>query len=1159
MMRFHAIPRLDGGDHDGIHLLWSPPYPAGHSLDGFTIFRRDFRRQEGRQCFALPASLLTAARSLGYVSTPDGTVWSRAHDHPKGVWTYRVDLNRRHSLVAVSGGPARAVFAGLADGTVLSGDLFAGPSVTLRGTGIGVIWIVTDGLRASFEICGDVVREGDGGDWRPIVRHLQVPFASVSPAVVTTADGLALATSRAQPDPLDGDFDDLSAYANAALERPDGVPAFRVISERPGEDGNAWDVSPLGLALAPSILPAWQRGWGFAHIDRDGLTPGERYDYRIVGTVRRRDRDERMYDLHTVPRGYRLPRCFRWGTALVWTQRPLVVEAVSSVPGDPTTIRKGIDSDGLVVLLDVPRRRIVLEATPGATVHARGFRHGGSVATVTETTSARTLLDFGADVDRIKIEGRLAVTGIVPAPLDPALDPDEPVEISQTIYDVEFVSTPPPAAPDTVSVVNLSDPARTAARGVLDTNRGFEVDWDAPPSLPASVLPWYPADAASAPPTEVARYRLERSREGRPFEPQAGDGTQVSGRNASSPTDSPAWGFDLLGAFPPADAAPGSYSDVVRAIEIFEPGVLRYGDEIVYRVFSVDAIGRESAPRSSAPTPLRKFVRPPQPTTPPQPAPTDPAALRPSGVEVMLIQHDDPDLTTEQRELADGGDIVRVRWGWGPAERDLDPDVTEFRVYEHDGALTEIGARTTAVATATGSGWSLPVEFDRVVAADEFSSLVIFLGGAFRIVSHGAGTSVTLTLADNAVDSAVAPRQGEFSVVRTTAEELNPETWHRRVAIVPRAPAPPGSDQVEAYEITVPASWIAVDATRPRQRAAIGVTAVDAEPYIADRRAAVESQPRPGNESTVAAREVTARYFGRPTLAVSDLADVAALTLPRQAGSDVHGTVRPADALPPGFVPAPRMRLERVPASAVLPRVRVTPGGIHLLGAEGAAMPWPLSPSDEAALRAEDAAGAVSDRFLAHAAARLDGLDAAATFLAIVDPGAPFEDTLPNRPARWLYRLRAVDGAGRPSADGQVLPLVLHVPSPARSVAPRLESLEIAGGVATVLVRARGEAGESVYVFHAADDALMSATATLATIRNREDIAPDARLVVRDEAGRHLTATSVTLGAEGAGVAIIPVPSDGIVLHVWAVSITSDGVPSRLVGPLNAATLEAGT
>jgi hypothetical protein len=175
-----------------------------------------------------------------------------------------------------------------------------------------------------------------------------------------------------------------------------------------------------------------------------------------------------------------------------------------------------------------------------------------------------------------------------------------------------------------------------------------------------------------------------------------------------------------------------------------------------------------------------------------------------------------------------------------------------------------------------------------------------------------------------------------------------------------------------------------------------------------------------------------------------------------------------------------------------------------------------------------------------------------------VDPSLPFADTLPNRPSRWLYRLRAVDAAGRPSPEGQVLPLVVHVPSPARSVAPQLESLDVAGGVATVRVRARGSAGETLYVFHSADDSLNSADAALATIQNRPDLTPDLRLVVRDKAGRRLAPTLVLPDATRVGEVSIPLPADGIVLHVWALSVTVEGVPSRLVGPLHAAMIGAG-
>ena len=115
------------------------------------------------------------------------------------------------------------------------------------------------------------------------------------------------------------------------------------------------------------------------------------------------------------------------------------------------------------------------------------------------------------------------------------------------------------------------------------------------------------------------------------------------------------------------------------------------------------------------------------------------------------------------------------------------------------------------------------MRFSTPVAADEFAGLVLVLGVAFRVISHPAGTNVTLSLAANPVDASIAPAPGEFTVGRTTSAELNSEYWHRRVAIVPRVPAPPGSDVVEEYAITLPATWIAVDASRRRQKQGIGV------------------------------------------------------------------------------------------------------------------------------------------------------------------------------------------------------------------------------------------------------------------------------------------------------------------------------------------------
>ena len=229
--------------------------------------------------------------------------------------------------------------------------------------------------------------------------------------------------------------------------------------------------------------------------------------------------------------------------------------------------------------------------------------------------------------------------GLVPDPLDPALDPDEPVEISQTIYGVEFVPTAAVhSRPRRSAVVNLSDPARTAARGVLDTNRGFEITWDAPDTISASALPYFPADASSAPPTEVARYRLERSWAGRPFAPtltmehRSPDATcrrpRTQRRGASTCSRrflrqtlrrgrTQIWSTRSRRSRPTCSAT--ATTSPIECSRLTRRDVNRHR-------------------RTSAPTPLRKFVRPPAPAAPPIVAPLDPAAVPPSGVQVRLLQ-----------------------------------------------------------------------------------------------------------------------------------------------------------------------------------------------------------------------------------------------------------------------------------------------------------------------------------------------------------------------------------------------------------------------------------------------------------------------------------------------------------------------------------------
>ena len=122
---------------------------------------------------------------------------------------------------------------------------------------------------------------------------------------------------------------------------------------------------------------------------------------------------------------------------------------------------------------------------------------------------------------------------------------------------------------------------------------------------------------------------------------------------------------------------------------------------------------------------------------------------------------------------------------------------------------------------------------------------------------------------------------------------------------------------------------------------------------------------------------------------------------------------------------------------------------------------------------------------------------------------------------------------------------------------PTLLSLAVAGGTATVRVK-RNRKEDDVFVFLSSDASLGNAAATLSTIRNRDDLDPTARLVVRDAAGRRLAPVLAVPDPAGVAEVSATLPPDGLVAHAWALAVTPEGVPSRLAGPLHADALTAG-
>lgn len=1149
MLYFQAIPSLDGSEIDGIHLLWAPPYPTGHSVTGFAIDRRDSEQDDRVVCVSLADHLLDQARRRGFVHTPEATVWAAPHD--AGPWTYRVDLRATHRWVTVRGRGGIAAFVGRRDGQLIDGQWFVGDACRLEGNRIDAVWIIAKSVGVDFEVCGDVIDEESWLLADRIVDGLQMPFRAVNALVGSEDEENTLAVEQALPGTIDGDWSDISRYANAALERPFLEPAWLATTARPGGDGDEWDLAPFGLVAAATIVPEWNRALGFAHLDRVGLVEDAVYDYRLSGSVPRVDRDERPVGFHTVPRGYRLPHHFWLDDVGVWSPEQLTVRAETEPGTHVEPVRKGVHfKEWVHLVLPSSTDRIIVTGSSNSPVELIGFDGAVDVASVPALLEERTEVDFGTPVDSVRIEGGGFLTSVVADPIPAGLDPFELVEVSDVVLGVRFATTPPPKAPPAVDAVNLGDALRTSRTGTPDFNRGFEVSWEPPPKIDPLLAQWWPADALAAPPTEVARYTLERAWPDVSFHARRDtDGFHVPSRNAEPVSDSPEPGFDLLRAFPLPNTTGAADDDLVRAIDVLPDDDPAYGEMVTYRVRSIDAIGRPSSPTQSAPTQLQKLVRPPPPTTPASVTAPAPGALAPVGVQVRLLQVDDPDLSADDIALAAGQDVVVVEWGWGPEERELDPLVTEFRIYEHDGAPLDVNVEVLGPPNARPGGWALPCRLDATVSANQFAGHRAQLNRPFVIASHGAGPTTELRLDSLNASPSTPPSGSSFVLTRTDGAELDPATWHRRVRTVDRE-APVAADAVEDYRAVIPASWIAVSADRSIQRASIGVSAADSEPYVPDRRAATESQPRPGNESTVSGCEVVARHRGRPDLAIADLGPIDSLTTGRRAGNEVHRTFVPTDYLPTGAATAVPMRLERLPASAILPRLHVDDLAIQLQAIDGSMAAWALSPDDATELRDAYDVGPVPDKFLVHAAGLLDGLERLATTVADIDPATEVLDVLPNNPGRWVYRLRALDGAGKVSLAGQVMQMALTVPTPIRASSPELVDLDLSGDQATVTVRHRSGAESELLVFHSFDDRLMPARASLATVRNRPDLDALDVVVVRDDRGRRLTGQRISPGADELASASFTVP-DNHRFHAWAVAISDEGLPSRLIGPLH--------
>jgi hypothetical protein len=747
---------------------------------------------------------------------------------------------------------------------------------------------------------------------------------------------------------------------------------------------------------------------------------------------------------------------------------------------------------------------------------------------------------------------------------------------------VRFEATSAPTPPPFVGTTNLQQAiaptAPSQAASGAPQALGFRLSWlpPAPAGSPAP-SPW-PPDLASATPMDVTGFHLERRRVDVPDAYADLDGAQpptlVLGNRGGRRDPMPlSWGSDVLAVFPEAPDPEPPVPVFMQLADVLvkagaksppPPGSLHR-----YRIWSVDAIGRRSAAATvGSVVRLEKRLAPPQPAAPPAAAGDPP---RPPGVRARLLQATDPDLpAADQALLGTSANAVVIEWGWTARERELDPYAKEFRVYWQPQPPDIVRGSFSGTAKSAGDGWELAATVDRPLAADAMKGAHLLAGGyPFKVASHGPGTALTVKLERSVLEPSRTPAPGPFSFQPTLdGSELRPKAWTERTATLPIAAA-------ESYSHVL-RDRLTLDADHPSARAWVGVSAADAETYVADERPAGSPHGgRPGNESSIAPVAVEGRYVGRPTFTVAPpLPDVPEQVCDEPVGDTVAAPLDLPALLPGAPLPAGgRVLVERLSFAALAALVSArTDGSIGINFPNGTSANYSLAnATDHSAFRAQIASGmpgAVETRFLTDALLRYPAQLESLWRPALADPVAfaKVTDALPGKAERYSYRVRLVDAAGHVSLGAAIVPIVVRIPSLRTPGPPEIGI--VAGATDAVTLRARVRDAfdlRSLLVFSLIADAAtpvgsaLREQPALLRLRNARKLAPNDGVRLRLGDGSVLAPiahdlTAATSQPPDRLLSAQVTPGYDKRVAIWAATVTRDGITSRLCGPAVALT-----
>jgi hypothetical protein len=1223
-----GIPRIDAGAQ-GIHLLWSWPDVLPVSTGGYDIQRLPYKRAESRtQCETITLPVIERLEQAGEYPAPLGPLRLRTDVQfsplPNGAYVKQSAATA--AVAPFMASPTRAVF--IQELTTPAGGISvqcpnafiviatargkgvamaagsAGQTVELVAPAIDTIWIyVLVARMQSFTICA-VNDVDDPGRWKDapyLVRGLTLPIQQTDPALTTPAAEYAAATSRliGGETLAESDFAQLTATLRTAAEAAQlGRSGERVVLTR-HDPSQSFEELTLNQQLgALCIHPKIRRVLGFGWADHSDLVEGDTYIYRVTGRFDAADLTDTIYDFHLIPSSTVLPAAFSIGNLGVRTQLPasIVLDPVPSTSANNDASRRGlaITADGFddswllpsfgvyTAIFDLPAPVTNIELDVGAhqTFHyAGGLPWGfGSTPLQPLPPGPRVQLTFATPISQLRLTGKGTLYALrIPA------GGTGVVEVTADTPPIRYAAEALPLPPVTLSIANLQEPLATLT-GTIDEStsvqprppEGFRLTW-----LPetTTTLPLWPTDIDGGPPLDAIAYVIDHRTVVWPsqygaWEPiGSDDNLTVGSRDGAGADVTLSYGCDVAALFPEVRPRSSDAGLALHVSDIFgetDPatGETRpaqpYGSYHQYQIRSMDAVGRVSSTATPSNVErLEKHVPPPLPVGPqPEPAIESGTFDSPPGPRARAIVKGAVGLTSDDLTLlGTHQNAILLEWGWRPDQRDLDPETTEFRVYQ-TAPLDVIRATITSV-TSAGSNWQLNVTTDLPLVASELKSQWITTNNyPFQIVDNGSGTSTTITVSPSVLQPALAPAPGSALFGRPLAPvHQRPAGWDERVAIVPLT-----ADDTYRYVFY---DVLELSLTQPRDAVWVGVSAADAQSYVADERTSGANANRPGNESAIATCTVAARFTGQPVFSVPPpLGDVPEMITDEPTGRQVLVTLDLRALLGGALPPGAPVAVARASADDITSALSTGGGSVFLTNPDGSrqTIVFP-NPGDEAAVLATLTSASpqtLANQYLIFLAGASS--DSAAIFTRIssdIDTVGPFTDRIPPKEGRYFYFVRAADALGHLSDGGAILPVCVRVPSVALGTRPvKRAQLATATSAALTVAVPADDATTTALLFVRLDppgaDPPAQNEAELLRVPNRRDLYPHdgLRLLLSDgtllapAVVKSLADGDVTVTGDGSRVATLTAPAtQGEWATMWCYSLTADGMPSHPCGP----------